>query len=108
LNNIYSVEGPIDETLPKFMTSLKEPIDLLYMDANHTYEATMKYYKMLQPNFNPSTVVVVDDVHWSVGMQKAWREISNSKEVSISIDLFYKGLLFFRKDIEKEHFVLRV
>ena len=108
LKNIQTFEGSIDETLPKFSASLNKPIDLLYMDANHTYEATIKYFNMLQPNFNASTVVVVDDINWSAGMQKAWLEISCSEEVSISIDLFYQGLLFFRKDIEKEHFMLRV
>jgi len=108
LKNIQTYEGSIDDTLPKFIASLNEPIDLLYMDANHTYNATIKYFNMLQPKFNASTIVVVDDINWSAGMQKAWREISYSKEVSISIDLFYKGLLFFREDIKKEHFVLRV
>ena len=108
LENINSIEGSIDKTLPQLLESISLPIDLVYLDANHTYDATIKYFTLLKSKLNASSVVIIDDIHWSSGMEKAWQEIVSLEEVSTSIDLFYKGLLFFRKDIEKEHFVLRV
>ena len=108
MENINSIEGSIDKTLPQLLESISLPIDLVYLDANHTYDATIKYFTLLKSKLNASSVVIIDDIHWSSGMEKAWQEIVSLEEVSISIDLFYKGLLFFRKDIEKEHFVLRV
>jgi hypothetical protein len=40
-------------------------------------------------------------------MKSAWKAIINHSEVTISIDLFFVGLVFFRKGIEKQHFVLK-
>lgn len=108
LKNIVTKAGNIDDELHTFLETHSAAIDLVFMDANHTYEATVSYFNSLLPHLNKNAVIIVDDIHWSAGMEKAWEEIINSTEVSISIDLFHKGFLFFRKDIEKEHFVLRV
>ena len=51
--------------------------------------------------------MIFDDIHWDKSMQKAWNEIKNHHKVKVSIDLFYFGLIFFRKEQEKEHFILR-
>jgi len=40
-------------------------------------------------------------------MENAWNKIKADKRVSVSIDLFWFGILFFRKGIEKQDFVLR-
>lgn len=108
LNNISCIPGNIDNELPNFLNKLNEPIGLVFLDANHTYEATMNYFELFLPKLSENSIVVMDDIHWSSGMEKAWLEICEKEEVSVSIDMFYKGLLFFKKDIKKEHFVLRV
>ncbi len=108
IRNVEAVVGDIDIQLPKFLGALKTKIDLVYLDANHTYEATINYFNQLKPFLDSDSMVIVDDIHWSEGMEKAWFELKNDEQVSISIDLFYKGLLFFRSDIEEEHFVLRI
>src|SRR5688572_31440533 len=52
------------------------------------------------------SVFVFDDINWNEGMQKAWKEIKDHPEVTLSIDLFYAGMIFFRKEKQqKEHFV---
>jgi len=52
--------------------------------------------------------MVFDDINWSEGMQEAWDIIRKNERVKISIDLFYMGILFFRKEQkEQEHFVIR-
>ena len=41
-------------------------------------------------------------------MHEAWLEIIQDESISISIDVFYFGIVFFKKDIkEKQHFVLK-
>jgi hypothetical protein len=41
-------------------------------------------------------------------MEKAWKEICAHPEVSLSLDLFYFGIVFFRTENKnKEHFVLK-
>jgi hypothetical protein len=53
------------------------------------------------------SVFVFDDIHWSDEMHEAWQYISKHPKVMISIDLFFVGLVFFRKNQPKQHFVLR-
>jgi hypothetical protein len=52
--------------------------------------------------------MIFDDIHWSEGMEKAWLEIKKNKEVSCTIDLFFVGVVFFRKEFkEKLEFSIR-
>jgi hypothetical protein len=40
-------------------------------------------------------------------MTKAWREICQSKEVNISLDLFIAGIVMKRPEQKKQHFILK-
>jgi hypothetical protein len=52
-------------------------------------------------------MVIFDDIHWSEGMLRAWETIKKDSAVTLSIDLFFIGIVLFKKDIkEKQHFVL--
>jgi predicted O-methyltransferase YrrM len=90
---VQILEGNIDETLPAFLKTNKE-VDFFYVDANHTYEATLRYFHLILENSPAQAVVVLDDIHWSKGMHEAWKEISALPDVGLSIDLFRLGLVF--------------
>ncbi len=107
LNNISCVTGDFNDTLPSTLEDLKN-IDLAYIDGDHTYEATIKNCNLILNHMDDSSLMILDDIHWSAGMNKAWNELCSLEAVTISIDLFDLGLLFFKKDQEKEHFILRL
>jgi hypothetical protein len=68
----------------------------------------MNYFKLALEKKNVNSIFVFDDIYWSEGMQKAWTEICAHKDVTLSLDLFYFGIVFFRtENKEKEHFVLK-
>jgi len=106
LHHINSVNGNFDDTLPKLLSSLAE-IDLVYIDGNHTYEATIKYYQWVKPKLSKGALVVIDDIYWSKGMEKAWNEIIEDQDATVTIDLYRMGLLFFKSGQHKQHFNLR-
>jgi predicted O-methyltransferase YrrM len=106
LHRINSVNGNFDDTLPKLLSSLTE-IDLVYIDGNHTYEATIKYYQWVKPKLSKDALVVIDDIYWSKGMEKAWDEIIQDQDATVTIDLYRMGLVFFKPGQHKEHFNLR-
>jgi len=55
-----------------------------------------------------SSVIILDDIHWSSDMEEAWSEIKNDPRILLTIDLFFIGLIFFRKDFKiKQHFDIR-
>lgn len=106
-SNIISIEGNFDTELPKLLNQIPS-LDFIYIDGNHTYEATIRYFNMVLEKKHSGTMVVFDDIYWSEGMEKAWKEIHNHSQVRLSMDLFHFGLVFFRtENKEKEHFVLR-
>ncbi len=107
VKNIISITGNFNDTLPNLLSSLAT-VDVLYIDGNHSYEPTIRYFELALQKKNERTVFVFDDINWSEGMQRAWREICAHPEVTLSLDFFFFGVIFFRKEHKhKEHFILK-
>jgi predicted O-methyltransferase YrrM len=104
--NVGLIIGNIDETLPEELAKINQ-LDFAFFDANHRYEPTVRYFELCLKKANESSVFVFDDIHWSDEMHRAWQVIRNHPDVMISIDLFYVGLVFFRKNQPKQDFILR-
>nr|WP_315203016.1 class I SAM-dependent methyltransferase [uncultured Flavobacterium sp.] len=80
---------------------------LIYFDGNHSKKATLEYFKLLLPTITNETVWIFDDIHWSQEMEEAWGIIKNHPKVTVSIDTFQWGLVFFRYEQPKQHFIIR-
>lgn len=106
LEHIAQIVGNIDETLPSVLTKI-ERLDYALFDANHRYEPTMRYFELCLAKAHEDSLFVFDDIHWSADMQRAWQQIYADSRVTVSIDLYDVGLVFFRKKQPKQHFVLR-
>jgi len=104
--NITVLTGTFDEKLPDALGLLPK-IDLVFFDGNHRPGPTLKYWEACLPRLHAGSIAVFDDIHWSAGMEKAWKTIISRPEVKVSIDLFDPGILFFREELSKEDFVLR-
>jgi predicted O-methyltransferase YrrM len=105
LENIEWQQGNINDTLYK---CAREHIDLAYVDAYHTYEATMRYVTYLLPRMNEKGIIAVDDIHHSEQMEQAWEELKNDARVTTSMDLYHVGLLFVDTHYLKRHYRIRV
>ncbi len=103
--NIHLIEGNIDKTLPEFLQKT-EKLNFVLMDANHRYEPTMRYFELLTRRLNEKSIVVVDDIHWSTDMERAWNELYRHKLVYGSIDLYRCGILLFDPALNRQHFIL--
>ncbi len=104
--NIDLIVGNIDKTLPEQLRTLAS-VDIAYLDANHRYTPTLRYYELIQPLIHEKSIIVIDDIHWSKEMNQAWHELKNRPEVTLSIDLFEGGLLFFDPNIQKADYILK-
>ena len=82
--------------------------DLIFIDGNHRRAATLDYFHRLLPHTHNDSLMIIDDIHWSYEMEMAWAEIKSHSSVRVSIDTFWWGMIFFRKEQEKEHFVVRL
>jgi predicted O-methyltransferase YrrM len=107
LKNIELVEGNFDNTLSSVVRGLSS-VDFSFIDGNHRKEPTERYFKELFVKTNNDSILVFDDIHWSSEMEEAWETIKINAAVTCSIDLFFIGIIFFRKEFkEKQHFVIR-
>lgn len=106
LENVAIVIGNIDDTLAPQVAKL-DTVDLVFFDANHRYEPTIRYFETCLTKIHNDTVFIFDDIHWSDEMEQAWRFIKTHSAVTVTIDLFWVGVVFFRHEQPKQDFVLR-
>ena len=107
LDNIELVEGDFDSILSSTIAR-KVTIDLAFIDGNHRYEPTLRYFKELLRATHPNSMLIFNDIHWSSEMEQAWREIQEHPSVTLTIDLFFIGIVLFRKENKaKQHFTIR-
>ena len=103
--NIELISGNIDDTLGEYLLSQKA-VDMVYIDANHRYGPTLRYFSQLVKHCTPNSVLIFDDIHWSAGMEKAWEKMKQHEKVTLTIDIFDAGLVFFRPLHTKQHYIL--
>ena len=107
--NFNTIRSEITEfsTYLQNCTLNTEHFSLIYFDGNHSKKATLDYFEVLLPTITNETVWIFDDIHWSPEMEEAWKIIKNHPKVTVTIDTFQWGLVFFRREQPKEHFVIR-
>lgn len=108
LKNVQTVIGNLDNTLTPTLAALPGPVDFVFFDGNHRYEPTLRYFEQCLTRHHDESVFVLDDIHWSAEMEQAWEAIKAHPAVMLTVDLFYVGLVFFRKNQPKQHFSLRL
>nr|MBP6315061.1 class I SAM-dependent methyltransferase [Chitinophagaceae bacterium] len=107
LQNITQHVGNFDDVLVSILEQLQS-VDLLFVDGNHRKAPTVAYFETAKPFLHANSVVIFDDIHWSAEMHEAWQLIKSDSMVTLTIDLFYFGIVFFQREIqEPQHFVLR-
>ncbi len=108
LNNIRIVTGNFDETLQQVIDAAQQPFNFVFVDGNHRKEPTLRYFDQLLHKSTADTVFVFDDIHWSKEMEETWEQLKQHPSVTLTIDLFFIGLVFLRTEQkQKEHFVIR-
>lgn len=105
ISNIECVVGEIDE---RALDERLEHVDMAFIDANHTYEYTCRYFDVLAEKVHEKSVVVVDDIHHSEEMEDAWKRICADERVTSTMDLYQMGLVFFDKHYWRRNYKIRL
>ena len=106
IKNINLINGNFDKELPVLLSTVAQ-IDFIFIDGNHQMESTIKYFELCLSKAVNETVFVIDDIHWSGGMERAWKFICNHPSVTLSIDIFFMGIVFLKKELARQHFIIR-
>jgi predicted O-methyltransferase YrrM len=98
--------GNFDDELPVVLSGIKS-LDFVFFDGNHRKEPTLNYFNQCMEKSHERSVFVFDDIYWSPEMKEAWEIIKADQRVTVTVDLFYVGLVFFRKGQAKQDFVIK-
>lgn len=104
-NAIDIIQGDFSKTLSK--STENKQFDLIYFDGNHTKQATLNYFEECLKTIHNDSFFIFDDIYWTAEMQEAWSIIKKHPKVTVTVDVFYFGIVFFRKEQVKEHFKIR-
>jgi predicted O-methyltransferase YrrM len=107
LSNIDFVNKKFEDYLIKRQMNT-ENWHIVYFDGNHSKKATLDYFDCLLPTITNDSVWIFDDIHWNTEMEQAWEKIKNHPKVTVTIDTFQWGIVFFRAEQAKQNFVIRL
>jgi predicted O-methyltransferase YrrM len=106
INNIHVIEGDFENTLDRHLDNLNE-ISFAFIDGNHRENATIRYFEKILNKCNDNSIIVIDDIYWSLGMKKAWNKIKQYPGVSSSIDLFQVGIVMLNPRFKGNYRVIK-
>jgi len=106
IKNVEILVGSFEDILPGFVSNGVKP-GLVFIDGNHRKEPVVKYFKLLAELSDSRTVIIIDDINYSKEMSEAWCEIKLHDKVTVSIDLYRMGILFFRQAINHNDYIIR-
>ena len=107
LKNIELIHANFNDALPQLQEKI-DKIDFAFIDGNHRKAPTLNYFSLLLQKITGTSILIFDDIHWSAEMEEAWKQIQQHTAVTLTIDLFFIGLVFFNKDFKsRQHFVIR-
>ena len=106
-NNINLYVGTFEQKISAVLQQVSS-LDLAFIDGNHRYKPTLDHFEQLKQFSHDGSILIFDDIHWSREMEAAWHVIRQDDAVTLTIDLFFIGLVFFRKDFKRrQHFTIR-
>jgi predicted O-methyltransferase YrrM len=103
--NIDVHMGLFAEILPGLLNQTGPGL-FVFIDGDHREKRLISYVYRVLASERQDLVIVIDDIHWSRGMYRAWRRIIKRPEISLSIELFNTGIVFVGEKIQKDHFVV--
>lgn len=106
LKNIITLTGSFDEMLPVVFNNEVKP-GLVFIDGDHRKEHLLRYFAKIAKEADNNTVIVIDDICYSKEMGEAWNEIRNNEKVTVTVDIFRMGIVFFRKGITHQNYIVR-
>jgi len=74
----------------------------------HKSKITLKTFNTCLKTINNNSFFIFNDIYENPETIKTWLSIKNHSKVKVSLDLYYFGIIFFRKEQAKEHFKIRI
>ena len=107
IGNTEIIVGNFDDTLPGLLRQVTV-LDFVFIDGNHRELPTIAYFNACLQHAHNDTIFIFDDIYWSKEMEAAWENIKCHPAVTLTIDLFFIGMVKISKQfLQKQHHVIR-
>jgi len=106
LNNIKVFNQSFDDILEDISTPDNKP-GLVFIDGNHRKDPVIKYFVKMAEISDSDTVIIIDDINYSKEMEEAWEEIKRYEKVTLTVDIFRMGIVFFREGMNNKNYIIR-
>lgn len=93
-----------EQICAKITTYFTPKFTIKKVDLNHI--SNLELAKLLSQSHS-TTLLLLTNIYKSKQATQIWKQTLLHEKVTVSIDHFYCGLLFFRKEQAKEHFIIR-
>lgn len=75
--------------------------------ADDNKENILAFFEQMLPDVNNNTICIIPNIHSTDEMENTWTAIQNHPKVTVTIDTYSLGLVFFRREQVSQHFLIR-
>jgi predicted O-methyltransferase YrrM len=102
--NVSVKNGLFDDKLDELGDSIFESA-LIFIDGNHKFESTLAYFNFFAERMKEG-IIILDDIHWSREMLRAWETIRQKEESQATLNLFSMGFVVRRPSITRKNYTV--
>lgn len=94
--------GRFADILPDVVTEYA-PVDIAFIDGHHVEQATLDYAEQILAGISDEALIIFDDIHWSSGMENAWRTFVEDQRFALTIEMRQLGLAVVSRSATSRH-----
>ena len=99
-----SVRELIKQCFPEVQLD-KDTVDLLFMNTL----SDIDFHKILsEGKLHNNSLILIDSIYDTHENLEQWNQLITLPEITISIDMYYCGMISIRREQVKEHFTIRI
>ena len=97
--------GNYQELLPKILKE-KESIDLFFFNSLYEQQQNHLLFEMCLSKVHNDTVFVFEGIKENKRIREFWRSVCENPKVTVTIDLYSMGIVFFNKKLHKRDYIV--
>ena len=97
--------GSYAELLPKALADM-EQVDFVYFNTLYEQEHNLSLFETCLRYVHNDTVFVFEGIKASQKMRDFWKAVCAHPEVTVTVDLFTLGIVFFNRKLHKKDYIV--
>ncbi len=105
---VFDEDDELKNVLTEFFLDLKHgnnSVELFFFNKNLANNEFERY--LLSNLFHNNSIVIIKDIRASKTIRKMWTSLLDDPRITVTLDLYHTGMLFFRDGQVKENFTIR-